>query len=353
MWSLFASFGQLARSPGCRWLSCAALTFTIFSTSGLAQPGLIDFQYGPLDLLRVAPGQVIRLRLSGIGPLAGTTVGPLVSVRRPASFPLPTEFEDLSFHLTTYGVTGDSKTQLLPIHEIVQNWRCRQVGLTRPECWVTTATIQVPYDLPVDSSLQPIAPNPSLTVKYRGLESAAFTLQPRTMEIHIATDCDKSGLGAPTDCYPLVYDSSGARVRTARAAAIEADPRTDRVHADPRAAIIVYAYGLGSVDSPEPLPTNQPTPNGLFPIMNPIRVSLSWVDAGTGIGPTQLAPDFVGLAPGGAGLYQLNLRLPEPPRGLPKCGGLVTHNAVVTITDRARSVDAVRICVEPAPATAP
>jgi len=73
--------------------------------------------------------------------------------------------------------------------------------------------------------------------------------------------------------------------------------------------LIIYAVGLG--DTSPAVATGDPAPGG--PLAQVIGTPS--VNFGGGIGAPVVVPDYAGLSPTSAGLYQINVRIPE---GTPK-----------------------------------
>jgi uncharacterized protein (TIGR03437 family) len=78
---------------------------------------------------------------------------------------------------------------------------------------------------------------------------------------------------------------------------------TSNAPANPGEIIVLYATGLGATDPP-------PDPNGVIPLFpglvtTPVQVLLN----GSALDPSQI--QYAGLTPGSAGIYQVNVQLPN------------------------------------------
>ncbi len=126
--------------------------------------------------------------------------------------------------------------------------------------------------------------------------------------------------------------------------------------------VVIYATGLGETDPPVPAgqPTPTPAPRARYAFSLqfdfspnarprfPSRIPFSR--------PSGPAPEFVGLAPGQVGLYQINVRIPEtiPPVALCHVdsteGVNISSNLTITVaTTNApqNNSDGAAICVTP------
>jgi uncharacterized protein (TIGR03437 family) len=82
--------------------------------------------------------------------------------------------------------------------------------------------------------------------------------------------------------------------------------------------VIAYFTGGGPVQAAGPLVTGEPAPSGLSPVTGDSTITLGQANA---------TVDYIGLTPGGIGLYQANFIVPPIAKG--------TYPVVITISDEA------------------
>ncbi len=301
----------------------------VFSTSVVfGQGSLVWSGYRAPGALAVAPGQMVTLFVFGLNV---TLAHPEYAV----SFPLPTTLGGISAN-----VQQGSKSYAVPILAVQQTAPC--MGGQTATCVVTAVTVQVPFELIATGNS-----GASITVSANGSTSAVFPLQPTVDNIHVLTTCD-SVLGASAStsggCTPIVTHADGTPVSAASPAI-------------PGEIVVIYAVGLGQTNPPMQSGVQTPNPPPIIgnSISN-LNVQFDFTpNAGPsrpytlGGGPSSFPPKvatFVGLTPGYAGLYQINVPIPSPPAAPPPiCIGNVTSNLTINLGGQT-SFDGAPICVK-------
>lgn len=290
----------------------AAFLPSLFSQS---DAGIVGAGYGSPAVPAVAPGQVITLFVGG-GVSSGGDVA--VSLRQ----------------------SSEPGTVAVPVMAVKAIPTCPPgVAL---ECksgsTITAVTVQLPFEMtpPAANGTLFGTSEATLSVTSGGRSTAEFRVTPVTDAIHILNSCTDSAIpfyGASQGlCGALVTHSDGTLVTAASPAL-------------PPEAVTVYAYGFGAT-----LPavaTGQPSPLPAASVAPPVQVQFEAApNAGSSRRDdmTPVAPLFAGLTPGCAGLYQINVVVPQLPAGAAACGGAVESNLTIRIRGQ-RSHDAAGICV--------
>jgi hypothetical protein len=327
-------------------------------------PTIVGGGYRNPDTFQVAGGQVITIFLRNVqtllplDPLHGGAYRFVVA----SSVPLPTSLAGFSAHVdTTSG--GDVVSsypasifavQQLPIY--VDTRPNPPEPPATPEAWVTAVTLQIPFTV----GPQPIGHSP-VTYRYNIVasegkgDSTSVQIDVELDSIHFVTACDRIGIGngynlaslqAGAFCAPIATHLDGTFIG-------EESP------AKPGEVIVLYAYGLG-LTSPDAPPAGSPAPVPAPQVKNPLRIQFDFrPSAGPSIPEvdpkdTSLSPIlFAGLAPGQVGLYQINVKLPDPFPVVARCGGSISNftgnvpsNLTINISG-AKSFDGAQICVAP------
>jgi hypothetical protein len=274
----------------------------------------------PSGAVVVAPNQLMTISLYGI---RARIPAPVVGLFLNGAY--PTQLAGISVILkqgadTPVGIRAVQQTPCL--------------GGPSPCSPITTLTVLVPMVLRTDQGTAAI---PFFEIAENGVIEAEIPLLPVSDSVHIINSCDQTLISVgiffslPTAaCFADVQHASGAPVTSG-------DP------AAPGETLMMWAYGLGAVIGP-PQPFFNPALEQTFLLDFNFRPNAPASPPVQGFGITG-TPVFAGSA--GAGLYQINFAVPQPPAGTPLCDGVrVRSNLTVTLTGR-NSQDAAPICVKP------
>jgi len=292
----------------------------------------------------VAPGQVITLFVTGatiILPRANLYEDAVITADR---LPLPTSLGGFSAAISQ-SPPFSSGPVLLPIFSVAQSDNCPEAQTS--DCMVTALTVQMPAGLQWPRTLAP-GPTTAITILQNGVPGDAFSLVVYPVNPHIITTCSPPYLQVTPDystCPGIVTHADGTYV----------SPTSP---AQPGETVVLYAFGLGPTIPA--VAEGTATPAALIPAAATYSLAFSFQGA-AGI-PTIGQPVFAGLTPGEAGLYQVNFTVPVP-SGVPAdCSGPDSSNLYVQLYNAAaipvgnwafQAIDATRICVGTAGATAP
>jgi len=254
------------------------------------QPTLVGAGYSDPTIIRVAPGQITTLFVSGLKPV-------LPNRQNATSLPLPMTLASVSVRIRQF---SPNQTLSVPLLSVQPMSACTNGGTPpppmgwTPDCFITAITVQIPYELE-PASLSDGAPTVTdLIVSENGNDSKAFRLFAVPDNWHILTTCDafppQRSFG--TGCNSIVTHSDGSPV------AADSPARVGET-------IVIYAVGLGrtnpQVRSGVATPTSAPLlAQGVYmsfdlhpnaPPSSPGRPIL---------GRLPLTPKFIGLTPGSA-----------------------------------------------------
>lgn len=288
-----------------------------------------------------APGQIATLQVTGIK----TVLQQPVTANQ---IPLPTVLAGIS--VTIYQqVESFATTLVVPLLSVAQTDMCATYPPT-PDCITTYITVEIPVET-MPFLIYQSWPESQLVISENGVNSQAFSIDPRAANTHVLTGCGPVG-GA------CVTHADGSLV-------------TAKSPAKPGETVVIYAYGLGQTNPPVTTGTATPTPapeaaNNVYVAFNfspNAGPTYPYIDPRQGPVNT---PAFAGLTPGEIGLYQINVKLPGTFPAVPACSNLspfysaVQSNLTIDITtylnldgtlsDAADpSYDAAPICVQPGP----
>lgn len=302
-----------------RTFSCSM--FLLFSLVAEGQTGVTVAGFGyrtPSNSVSGAPGQVMTVSVFGVLTRLPDPVFPV------AGNGLPTNVQGLS---VTF-VQGTISIPL-PIRGVQQS-SCPATGVCSP---ATTFTIQIPYELSLDSDA-----GATLEVRDGATVVAHVAVKPVTDAIHVINTCDQTGVylsiafGLPAgSCVPMVMHPGGPLV-------------TASAPAKPGEILVMWAYGLGAID--HPIPTDCcSSPDQLPLATQPFNVGFSYPDANraTFRRLAQTIPTYAGMV--GEGLYQVHFFVPAVPSVLPACTELQGNLRV--LVSGPNSADGADLCVEP------
>jgi uncharacterized protein (TIGR03437 family) len=309
------------------------ILFASLQPTVLAQISVVGAGYRVPAPPSAAPGEVVTLSVTGLKTRIATP-------QSASTVPLPTTLAGIS-------VTLNQGTASLaaPVFRIQQTGVCAAATNSSPDCFITSITIQVPFEIVAQGS--PVVPL-SVTVSENGGSSVSqtFSLTPQIDAIHVVTSCDSILGAAPVSgqiCTPTVTHADGS-------------PVSVNSPASAGETVVVYAVGLG-VTQPSvltgqagPVPAAMPnnsnltvgfdySPDAPPTIPNPQQTSTS---PAQGPGPKP----FAWLTAGFVGLYQLNVTIPAPPAALLPCLNRIYSNLTINI-EGAASLDGAQICVSP------
>jgi uncharacterized protein (TIGR03437 family) len=307
------------------------LLFAGFSANAAT---VVSAGYSTPTSITVAPGQITTFFVSGIG---ASLTGPV----RANTVPLPTSLAGIS---ATVGGNGSLAIPMVAVEPIAT---CR--NQTLPGCGSYTAiTVQIPFELrascPGIGQIADIFP-PSVSFAENGTVVATVDgVWPLCNNIHILRTCDLALPNHTVFCDPVVTHADGSRV-------------TSTVPARAGEEIVIYAVGLGRAEvsdltgrapsSPVPVPTA--IAFDFRPNAGPSQEPFTLTERG--IFSPAISPVFSGMTPGSVGLYQINIIVPTPPKGMLPCGNPdlsppIASNLTVNVGGQG-GFDGVGICVLP------
>ena len=309
---------------------------------------LVGSGYDDPSVIRIAPGQVIPLFVTGL-----KTVLPQGNVKA-TQIPLPTSLAGIS---VTFSQTP-SFSQALPLFAIDQFNHCADLKSSATECLVTAITVQMPLEITIPNPLimSPFQAQPvtSVVVMENGTATQSFAVWPVPDQIHVLQSCDLGGQTRGTGvCFPIVTHLDGSLV-------LQAPRGPDQValstsEARPGEVLTMYAYGLGQVS-----PVVQPgalSPNPPATVLTPIYLQFDYRPNASPSMPIfnspltiTAQPLFAGLTPGQVGLYQINFVVPKPASITANCGAPVESNLTISVgSANGLSFSGASICVDNGP----
>jgi len=322
--------------------------FLLTPLYGQSGPTLIGAGYSLPTELMVAPGQIVRLQVTGL-----KTVVPQ-GFQQATSVPLPTSIAGISVKVNQYlqdSLAGPPRELPLGNAPIVSISQVSLCAASTPDCLATYITAQIPSGLLVQVGVPPIILT-TLVISENGVDSQEFAVAAGYDAIHVITTCEGRTLliTSPEQrtCLSVVTHSDGTLVSTDSPA-------------EPNEVVTIYAWGLGpttpSVAAGNVTPDTAPIlsipgyPNGLV-----VRFDFRPDAPASFLYPTPpITSAKAYLTPGEVGLYQINVQLPDQFPQIAPCtplfGGLLNSIGILsnlTITLQGPySFDGARICVQP------
>lgn len=321
-------------------LSFAVMMFTAVAALGQGGITLVDAGYTAPTPIRVAPGQIVTFRLTGLKTVLPATA----PIQRASSVPLPTSLAGISATLTQ---TVSTTSEQLPLFAVQQFNNCGMADSSSqsPDCMITALTVQIPFDLSVPNPLveAPVVRTATIIIRESGESSRSFLVIPVSDNIHILTSCDLLVNGTIASCDPIVTHGDGKPVNLSNPARIGEE-------------LVMYAVGLGMTSPVVTAGTATPTPAPV--VASQAGVTYDYIDplgvlpsASGGAAAAPLPSTlFAGLTPSLVGLYQVNFRILPPPGQFPSCSA-VGPNLTLTLKTPQGTSDKGSICVDTTSAT--
>src|ERR1039457_6824734 len=294
---------------------------------------LVGSGYGNPTTIRVSPGQITTLFVSGLNTV-------LTKPQRATSLPLPNSLAGIS---VTINQSSLKQSVAVPLLAVEQLNACgiappapppsptSTPSSVAPECLLTAITLQIPYELtplPTVAGDSAKASTTEIVVTANGVASSAFSVLTITDTLHVLNTCDTfppKGDGSPITvnggCSSVLTHADGTLVT------VDAPGKAGEV-------LVIYAFGLGQTTpavktgsaTTTPAPVLDPAsrlgsgrtlelqydfrPNAVP--SSPFNILTGVISPTPPTGPViLLAPVFVGLTPGQVGLYQINVQLPS------------------------------------------
>jgi uncharacterized protein (TIGR03437 family) len=257
---------------------------------------IVGVDYGPVEEIKGAPGQIITLRVYGVGRDVTQTV-------RANTTPLPTVLANISLTLHPDQVS-------LPILAISPVLR----GLM-------LITVQIPFDI---SFVPEVTRNRSIVVSENGVAGENIRFRTAANSVHILRNCDTHLVRSDTLLcgISVVAHADGSLV-------------TQTNPARPGEEVTIQAVGLGVT---EPRQRAGETTQNFVPLARPLLADFDFTPNAPpkdvrGLSLDNALPTTAaGLAPGTIGIYQVKVRIPAVmPRPTVPCSDHVKSNLTISI----------------------
>jgi len=282
-----------------------------FSLSLLAQSSaVVGAGYLTPAPVSAAPGQILTFFVTGLG---------ISSAFHAPAGSLPTSLGGVT---ATLRQGSDLAVPIVDIRPVSTCPDLANIPEQSPCATLTAATLQIPYELalPCALCLRPPLPPAELFLSANGHDVAPIELNALADQTHVLTACDlflvpfggtlqfnTAGLG----CAPMVTHSDGSLVSASKPANVGD-------------TITAWLVGLGQTNPGAS--TGQPAP-AAAPTLETFSLDFNYTVNALAVRPYTGRPDvkppqplFAGLAPGYAGLYQVNFVVPSDPlNGTPRC----------------------------------
>ena len=320
-------------------------------------PTLTGIGYVDPSIMRVAPGQITTLFVTGLKTVLASSVSA-------PGLPLPTTLAGISVTLNQSNIAA-RQVPLVAVQQLpVCDTGTAPAATFSADCLITAITVQMPLELAMVGGGGGAASfTTELIVTENGNASKAFRVSPQSDNLHIMTTCDipsphfvrtsQPVTSFSPSCLPLVTHANGDLV-------IANDP------AKPGEEIVIWAFGLGLTTPPASTGQASPTPAAQLSSLLYLQFDFR-VNAGPSPpynNPLILTPGapiftpspvFAGLTPGLVGLYQINVIVPASIPAIGACTtgastlppyNIVQSNLTIDL-GAAASFDGAAICVKP------
>jgi uncharacterized protein (TIGR03437 family) len=318
----------------------AALLLLALTAASSAQT-VVETDY-QAPAIKIAPGQVVPLIVTGLQTILPD------GIARVNGPPVPLTLDNISVTLTE---PPTSYSAQLPIFSINQFNHCGVLVSPSPACRVTAITVQIPFDIfvPNPAQVMPFQPSTVITINQDGTISQAFFATPYPDRVHILQSCDIAGQTFETGvCYPLVTHADGSLVLQDASGSEGALTRTA---AQPGEALVMYAWGLGTISPAVQAGSVSPIPPAT--VVAPVNLRFDYIPNASPSPPTANVrftsvshPFFAGLTPTEVGLYQINFVVPDAPPGAQNCGAPIASNLTISVDISGQSFSGAAICVD-------
>ena len=270
--------------------------------SAQSNTGIIGAGYAGAAPVRVAPGQVITVFVSGIGSELTERVSA-------TGVPWPISLQGITATVVENQPMVAAIASVYPFNTCVLNPE-------PPPCQTEIGvTLQIPFEIFPNNPSSAAPPSlAELIVSDPAGRSAALLLDPEIDAIHVLRLGDT--ILAANFASPLASSEDGI-VTHANGELVSA---TNPAKAGEQ--LVMYAVGLGATTPSVQTGKGSPSPAasaGSFVLNFDYRVNARPSPGSALLGSSPARPVFVGLTPGFVGLYQINFIVPPAPAGLPAC----------------------------------
>ncbi len=295
---------------------------------GQQGPVILGAGYTAPTGIRIAPGQVVNI----FARLSKLLVGEVIA-------PGPNLAEELAGVRLTI---GSGPTVPIPLFKIRPLYSCLGLTVIPPFCFDVAISGQIPYTFPASSLGDPVFPT-SIYIQEDGsppqwLDTRVFPHQIRLVSGACPLLYDAAfGFG----CARVVYRLNGLPVQSV--GSVKSGE-----------TLILYAFGLGLTE-PRVRAGEPAVAAEVERFRRPILILefsfLASPRPWNGLPPDSpnvvvVEPEYMGLAPGQIGLYQINFVMPKVPPDLRRCRSSPDSNVTISVAGF-YSFDGVGFCAEP------
>jgi uncharacterized protein (TIGR03437 family) len=313
-----------------KWFQSAGSLVLLASLNAYPQTGptLVDTSYS-YSTTAVAPGQVVRLRATGLRTVLPVSSETLTRLVQASSVPLPKTLAGIGVTIQQYvqRYHGDPLQPLKPLKasmlSVAQSNGCAR-DTPVPDCIFTSITVQMPFELVYNVIGNPFYSS-EIVISENGIDSQPFRVGVVPDIIHVITD-GKRG---------LVTHADGTEV-SAISPAI------------PGETVVIYAWGLGYTRPAVQTGDFTPTPAPAVAANLNVGFGFSENASAFSYPPTSTTAQ-AWLTPGQVGLYQVNVELPRSFPAVPPCSNNIVASNLTIFLRGPWSFDGAAICVQPAP----